>query len=124
MLVNYRYFASRVRPQARGCALFLGRRNLGRECTVTKASFRSAVGSMMSNCVVGLGLFQGMEFVFNRSASEIATKAWIARRRLAASLQLIRRSLVFHLSLGRDSVENARVVHETIAQVAKQRKLE
>jgi len=39
-------------------------------------------------------------------------------------LQLIRRSLVFHLSLGRDSMENARVVHETIAQAAGQRKLE
>jgi len=37
------------------------------------------------------------------------------------SLQLIRRAQVFHLSLGRDGAENARVVHETITRAASNR---
>jgi len=119
MLVSYRYFEQRVRPQARSCVLFLGSRSLAGECTVTPASFHSALVAMMSNCVVGMGLFQGMEFVFQRSAWEIALKALVARRRLAAALRLIRSSEVFHLNLGRDGTENARVVRETIVQVAR-----
>jgi hypothetical protein len=121
MLVNYRYFMHRVRPRARGRVLFLGRRTLASACTVTRASFRSALLAMMSNCVVGLGLFQGMEFVFQRSVWEIASKALVGLRRLAAAYRLIRGSEIFHLNLGRDGAENARVVRETIVRVARVR---
>jgi hypothetical protein len=62
-----------------------------------------------------------MEFVFQRNAWEIAAKARVAFRRLAASLRLIHRAQWFHLSLGRDGAENAGVVRETISEAAKTR---
>jgi len=120
MLASYRYFEDRIRPQADGCLLFLGSRSLGSKCTVQKAGGLSALWAMTSNCIVGLGLFQGMEFVFQRSVWEIAARALVARRRFAASVRLIHRAQVFHLSLGRDGVENARVL-ETILEAAKTR---
>ena len=53
-----------------------------------------------------------MEFIFQESGWELMSKAAVAYSRFAASLRLIRRSRVCHLSLGRDRIENARVVHE------------
>ena len=113
-LVNYQFFAHRIRPCAKAGVLFLGSRSLAAGCTVKPASFRAALWAMMANCVVGLGLFQGMEFVFQRGPLEIAAKAWVARRRLVAAIRLIRGCSVYHLCLGRDSAENARVVRDTI----------
>jgi hypothetical protein len=64
-----------------------------------------------------MGLFQGMEFIFQQSGWEIMSKSAVAYSRFAASLRLIRRSRVCHLSLGRDRTENARVVHEFLKSV-------
>jgi hypothetical protein len=111
LLVNYSYFAGRVRAQAEPAILFLGRRSLSNECTVTKAGRLAALIAMLPNCVIGLGLFQGMEFIFQRSAWEISAKIVVAWRRLRASVRLIRRAQIYHVTLGRDSKENARVVH-------------
>jgi len=117
-LVNYQYFAHRTRATARVGVLFLGSRSLAPGCRVTQASFTAALRAMMANSVIGLGLFQGMEFVFQRGPGEIAAKAWIARRRLMAAVRLIRGSRVYHLHLGRDSAENATVVRDTIKLAA------
>ena len=68
--------------------------------------------------MVGLGLFQGVEFLFQKSLWEIVGKAMIALRRMAATIRLIRRSAVYRLDLGRDSEENARVVRELLEQAA------
>ena len=51
-----------------------------------------------------------MEFVFQRGLGEITGKALVAWRRLAASWQLIRRSRVYHLYLGRDHTANSKTV--------------
>ena len=65
---------------------------------------------MVTNCVIGLGLFQGLEFVLHHSPKEVLGKTRVAFSRLAASIQLLRRSRTYYLTLGRDSTENARVV--------------
>jgi hypothetical protein len=118
LLVNYRYFADKVRPEARGCVIFLGSRNLGSECVVERATARAALRALVANCVVGLGLFQGMEFVFNRGPREIARKAVVAGKRLHACWNLARRAELYHLSLGRDSQQNARTVRDILARSA------
>ena len=71
---------------------------------------------MLANCVVGLGLFQGMEFVFQHSLVEIAAKAGIGFSRLRASRRLLARSEVYHLTLGRDFDRNANAVREFVHQ--------
>jgi hypothetical protein len=112
LLVNYKYFSDRVRAAADPGVLFLGRRSLANTCEITPAGGVTALHAMTANCIVGMGLFQGMEFIFQQSGWELTSKAAVAYSRFAASVRLIRRSRVCHLSLGRDRTENARVVHE------------
>lgn len=112
LLVQYGYFADRIRPSAAPGLLFIGQRSLGKSCQILPASRRSALRAMFTNCVVGLGLFQGLEFVLQRSPKELLLKASVAGSRLLASVRLVRHSRTYHLMLGRDSEENARVVFE------------
>lgn len=108
ILVNYAYFADRVCPQAEPGVLLLGRRSLSRSCEIQPASRAAALRGLITNCVVGLGLFHGLEFLLNRSPAELAAKAGVAWSRLRTSLRLTRRSKCFHLVLGRDTQENGR----------------
>jgi hypothetical protein len=112
LLVNYSYFAGQVTARAEPCLLFLGSRSLRNTCTIKPASKLSAIAAMLSNCVVGLGLFQGMEFVFQRGWLEVFRKTIAASSRLRASLRLIARSDVYHLILGREAERNAAAVFE------------
>ena len=112
ILVNYEYFADQVFPSADPGVIFLGRRSLSRSCEIMPASLEQAMRAMVPNCVVGLGLFQGMEFVFHRSLAELAGKAGVAWSRLRNSLRLLRRSSRYHLILGHDLQQNARTLIE------------
>ena len=119
-LLNYSCFSDRVVGCASPGHVFVGARNATRTCRIRKCRRGEALRAMLSNCVVGLGLFQGMEFVFQRSPRELAGKIGVALSRLRASLALLRRSEVHHLSLGRDTEENVRkimaVVRENVGQ--------
>lgn len=117
LLVNYKYFADRVTATAQPGLILLGERSLGRECSLLPASRWSTWKAMLANCVVGMGLFQGMEFLFGRGPSEILSKARVAMERARACQSLIRRSRAYHLRLGRDIERNAAVVVEALQRL-------
>lgn len=109
-LVNYESYAHRVEAEAEPGFVFLGRRNLTQQCRIEEAGRIEALRSVIANCVVGLGLFQGMEFIFQHPAHKLAGKAGIGLSRLTASLELLRRSTVRRLSLGRCHETNAKTL--------------
>ncbi|MGD0008529.1 MAG: hypothetical protein ABSE93_08305 [Terriglobia bacterium] len=114
ILVNYSYFAGRVRPRATPRLVFLGERSLAKSCSIRPATTGAALRAMIANCVVGLGLFQGMEFVFQRGPGEVFKKAIVAWARLRASWHMLRRSRSYHLVLGRDPEANARMIFDLL----------
>jgi hypothetical protein len=114
VLLNYAYFSKRVRPSADPGLVFLGYRSLAPECRIEPAGTSEQYRSMIANCVVGLGLFQGLEFVVRSSAMELASKSRVGISRLRNARQLFRRSQVRRLILGRDREQNARAVIEFV----------
>jgi hypothetical protein len=112
VLVDFRYFADRVVGAAEPAFVFLGSRSLSRTCEIEPASWREGQRAMLANCVIGMGLFQGLEFFLQKSTGEIAGQAAIAWSRLRASQRLLSRSQVMHLRLGRDQPLNARTMLE------------
>jgi hypothetical protein len=111
-LVNYEYFAHRVVASAEPGIVFLGSRTLARDCRIEPASMTAGLRTMMSNCVIGLGLFQGLEFVLESSPWELLGKARVGWSRLTNCHRLLRRSRIYHLYLGRDLEKNAASVLE------------
>ena len=62
--------------------------------------------------MVGLGLYQGVEFVLERTGWEIIGKAGVALSRLRNSLKVIRRSAVYRFAMGPDRSQSAQVLAE------------
>jgi hypothetical protein len=117
--VHYGFFAPRVVPGADPGLVLLGRRSLSTGCAIEPASSAAGMRAMLANCVVGLGLFQGMEFVFNDGLWRMMGKAGTATSRARSAFALVRRSKVAYVTLGRDLERNARTVrdyaHATLA---------
>ena len=110
ILVDFRYFADRVSGSANPAFVFLGSRCLSRTCEIAPATQWQGLRAMVANCVIGMGLFQGLEFFLQKSTGQIAGQAAIVWSRFRASQRLLKRSRVLHLRLGRDSHENARAL--------------
>jgi hypothetical protein len=109
-LVNYSYFADRVVDRAKPGLLLLGRRTLAREGRLEPASYTAAMRDMVPNLIVGLGLFQGLEYLLERSTREIAGKAGLGFSRLRNAHTLVRASATFLFHMGRDPDANARMI--------------
>jgi hypothetical protein len=109
-LVNYSYFKHRVQPSAPPGVVFLGSRTLEPGCRVEPARGAEALKACIANCVVGVGLFQGLEFILQASGWELLRKTGVGVSRLRNCTALIRRSRVCRIHLGPDAAENARTL--------------
>ena len=74
------------------------------DCRIEPAGKWAQYKSMLVNCVVGLGLYQGLEFVLTHSPVELLSKTRIAWSRFRVARNLFSRSSVYELTLGRDQV--------------------
>jgi len=111
-LINYEYFAHRVRPSAEPGIVLLGSRILSADCRIEPAGMLAGLRAMVAASVIGLGLFHGLEFVLESSPWELLSKFSLASSRLRNCVQLLRRSEIRRLRLGRDPERNARTVAE------------
>ena len=114
ILVHHDVFKNRIASRAEPGIVFLGYRSLAPECRIEPARTGESYHSMIANCVVGLGLFQGLEFVLRSSPWELGRKAGTGWSRLSNARTLFRRSEVYRLILGRNPAENARAVAEFV----------
>ena len=116
-LVNYSYFADRVVDRAAPGLILLGRRTLASEGRLEEASYTTALKAMVPNMIVGLGLFQGLEYLLERSSREIAGKAGLGWSRLRNAHRLVRSSSNFLFHMGRDPQANAQQVMDLADRV-------
>jgi hypothetical protein len=86
--------------------LVIGRRTLGRTARLEPAPRRRALGPLLREAVVGVGVYQGMEFVLQRGMRDVLGKLGTAAGRSAGSAGALARARVWHLELGRDHERN------------------
>lgn len=100
-------FRDRVEEEAQPMAdLVVGRRSLGREGRLERLPRRAAAGALLREGVVGVGVYQGMEFVLQRGMRDVASKAGEALTRARCCAAAARRARVWRLTLGRDHASN------------------
>jgi hypothetical protein len=100
-------FADRVETEARPLRhLVIGRRTLGGAARLEPVPRRAAAGTLLREAVVGVGVYQGMEFVLQRGLRDVARQAPIAARRAVCSAAVLARARVWRLWLGRDADRN------------------
>ena len=107
LLLDVEAFADRIEPSPQALRhIVVARRSLGREARLEPVPRRHAVGALFREAVVGVGVYQGMEFVLQRGLRDVVGKAGTALTRSACCAAALRRATVWHLTLGRDHERN------------------
>jgi hypothetical protein len=96
--------------------LVIGRRTLGTEARLEPVPRLAAVGPLLREAVVGVGLYQGMEFVLQRGPWDAVGQARPGAVRAMCSAGLLRRVRTWRLSLGRDHERNWRALRPLLRQ--------
>jgi hypothetical protein len=100
-------FAERIEPAAQPMGhLVIGRRTLGREARLERVPRALAVGTLVREAVIGVGIYQGMEFILQRGLRDVAGKLDIGLTRTACCAATLARAQVWRATLGRDRERN------------------
>lgn len=86
--------------------LVIARRTLGSAAAIERIPRRHALGPLLREAVVGVGLYQGMEFVLQRGMRDVANQARPVAIRASRCAAMLRRASVWRLTLGRDRARN------------------
>lgn len=105
-LIDLDYFGGRVAPPTPIAAVLIGARSSGTSSGIDPIPSRAAFGDVLANLVVGVGVYQGIEFVLQSSWWELFYKVRPAFSRLNCGLQLLRRADAYRFTLGRDPEAN------------------
>ena len=107
LLLDLDVFGHSIDPQPRPLRhLVIGTRTLGLDAKLESARRSSAVGPLLREAVIGVGLYQGMEFVLQRGMRDVLGKAGVAMSRSLCCAAALGRARVWKLTLGRDHDRN------------------
>jgi len=92
---------------ARPKLLFLGRRTLGTDCTIEEIGRLAGLRGLIREMVIGVGLYQGVEFLLQSSIVDLWRSGHLFASRLLRALQLLRGCEILRVDLGRRPDHNA-----------------
>jgi hypothetical protein len=95
--------------------ILLGRRTTGRAATIVPVPKRKVARHILMNSVVGIGLYQGLEFILQRGLGDLSGHAATALARSRNNFHLVRRSRVYEFRIGRDRQRNLETLLEFLA---------
>lgn len=95
--------------------LFIGRRSLGQNCTIRAVGKWTGWKALLEGMIVGVGLYQGLEFLLRTSVLDLFGLAGIGLSRVRAAWALLCRSEVHVVELGRDGAVNVETVRAFLA---------
>ncbi len=95
-------FKGKLSGSASPSLLLVGQRNLGQVARLEPLSKVRAFKALTNNMIVGLGLYQGLEFLLERGSWEVFLKIGLLFSRLRNALRLLRRSECYRFVIGRD----------------------
>jgi hypothetical protein len=86
--------------------IVIGRRSLGLEPRLETLPKRAAIGPLVREVVVGVGLYQGLEFILQRGFRDVAAKSHTVFTRVRCCTYAVAHADVWCLTLSRDHDKN------------------
>lgn len=102
--------------------VFLAERVLGTGCTIRRAGFLSGYAACIRHMIVGVGIYQGLEFLLRTSIFDLVKSVPALMSRAISSAGLLRRARVYSLHLGRDPGLNLRTILEFLGRELQSRR--
>jgi hypothetical protein len=107
MALEVEAFADRIATRPEPLRhIVIGTRSLGRGARLEAAPRAAALGPLLREAVVGVGLYQGMEFVLRRGMRDVLRHGDTALTRALSCMGVLRRAKVWRLQTGRDRERN------------------
>lgn len=97
--------------------LFVGVRSTYKECRIKPISKIRILRHCLMNSVIGIGLYQGIEFVMQKSFAELLKHFAVLLSRIYTNIQLLMKVKTFELILGRDPENNAAKLSDFIQSI-------
>ena len=117
-LIDIEYFRDRIGGATAPRLLLVGQRNLGTVSEIVPLGHAGALRALVNNMVVGLGVYQGLEFLLERGAWELLGKTGVVTSRLRNALALLRRAESHRFVMGRDVERNVETLLAFLARHA------
>ena len=96
--------------------ILVGQRNLGKVSEIVPLSRRAAYNALVKYMIVGLGVYQGLEFLLERGTSELLGKGRLVASRTRNARRLLRRAPAYRFILGRDRARNTQTLLTFVEQ--------
>jgi hypothetical protein len=112
--VDVDFFRHKVSDSVPVSMILVGERNLGEISGVVPLSRPQAMKALIKYLVVGLGVYQGLEFLLEQGIWDIRSKLGVFASRMWNGWGLVRRAPAYKLILGRDTAKNSRALMEFI----------
>lgn len=118
-LIDIEYFAGRLGHAVAPRVLLIGERNLGDVSQIVPLAPHRALKALVKDMVVGIGVYQGIEFLLERGLWELLGKGGVVTSRLYNSLRLLARTSAYRFVLGRDTQKNCETLLTFLRQTCR-----
>lgn len=109
-LIDIDYFKDQISGPVSPGFVLVGERNLGEISEIVPLSRSKALKAMLKYMIVGLGVYQGLEFLLERGMGDLFGKGTVVASRLYNSLALLSRAPAYRFVLGRDKSKNTQTL--------------
>jgi hypothetical protein len=117
-LIDIQYYRDKIGKPCKIESILLGERWLSGPSSICPTSQHNGIKAFIKNSVVGLGLYQGVEFVLERTPLEIFGKTNIAFSRFRNSLKVLRKAQVYRFSMGPDIKQTEETLLKFIRKIS------
>jgi hypothetical protein len=115
-LIDIEYFKDRLGQAVDPGLVLVGERDLGTSSEIVPLPRRKAFKAMVNHVIVGLGVYQGLEFLLERGLWELWGQGGVVASRLRNSIVLLRRAPAYRFVLGRDIDKNCQTFLDFVQQ--------
>jgi len=107
--IDCKYWDSQIEKQSlHDIVLFTSQRVMNGTPSIEPVTKRLILRTLIRDAVIGIGLYQGIEFLFSHSNKEVIYKIQVVLKRLKMAMRLARASTSFRIILSDDIQANAR----------------
>jgi hypothetical protein len=111
--IDYDYWQDKIEDKPiKKSVLFISHRLLNGEPSIQKSSRMKALASLIRDAVIGVGLYQGLEFILHNSSWEVLSKIRVVSRRFIKAVKLASSAKTYQINLSRNIDKNAEVLKE------------
>jgi hypothetical protein len=111
-LIDIEYFKDRLAADVEPGLILVGERNLGDVSEIVPLPRHRAFKALVKYVIVGLGVYQGLEFLLERGLWEILGNGGVVASRVYNSVKLLARAPADRFVLGRSTEKNSQCLND------------